>query len=122
MKHLYEKDMAPRQGSGGAGHAITHVIAPWTVGSESLFIAATEIQPGSSTAITELPGVESTHLTLAGEGLEIVGDEEVSTTEGSYVFIPRGVPHRVINRGSVPLRIVSISAPPPPPPKDVARS
>ena len=122
MKHLREKDLKARQGSGGAGHAITHVIAPWTVGSESLFIAATEIQPGSSTAMTELPGVESTHLTLAGEGLEIVGDQEVTTSQGSYVFIPRGAPHRVINRGDVPLRIISISAPPPLPPSDVAGS
>lgn len=122
MQHLTESDVRPRQGSGGPGHAISHVIAPWTVASESLFIAVTVIQPGAATAMTTLPGVESAHLTLEGEGTEIVEGEEVQTAAGSFVFLPRGAAHQVVNRGSTPLRVLSISTPPPPAPADVTPS
>ena len=118
MRHLTVDDVKTRQGSGGPGHNITHVVAPWTVDSESLFIAVTVIQPGIRTAMTTLPGIESAHLTLEGNGTEIVEGEEVKTSAGSFVFLPRGAAHQVINTGDVPLKVLSIATPPPPAPND----
>ena len=112
VQHIQEMDVKANVGSGGPGHSLKHVIAPWTVGSEALWVGLTVIEQGVKTASSALEGIESVHVTLEGHGTEIVSGTEVETSPGSFVFIPKGAPHQVINRGEVPLKIVTIASPP----------
>ena len=112
MRHIRETDVQPTVGSGGPGHSLKHVIAPWTVDSEALWVGVTVIEPGVKTASSALEGIESVHVTLEGHGTELVSGVEVETSPGSFVYIPRGAPHQVINRGDGPLKILTIASPP----------
>lgn len=117
MRHIRETDVKPNVGSGGPGHSLKHVIAPWTVGSEALWVGFTEIAPGVRTAMSALESIESVHVTIEGLGTEVISGTEVETSAGSFVFIPKGAPHQVINRGDVTLKIVTIASPPVPKPR-----
>lgn len=112
MKHITSSETKPEQGSGGPGHTLRHLIAPWTVGSESLWVGETVIQPGVETRPSAIEDTESAHVTIEGEGIEIVEGESTETSAGSFVFIPRGAVHQVINRGERPLKLITISTPP----------
>ena len=117
MRHIHETEVEPVVGSGGPGHSLRHVIAPWTVDSKALWVGVTVIEPGVKTASSALEDIESVHVTLEGHGTEIVSGAEVETSPGSFVYIPVGAPHQVINRGDRPLKIVTITSPPVPKPR-----
>lgn len=120
MKHRTTATSTPLQGSGGPGHDLRHMIAPWTTGSQSLWVGETTLQPGVSTRPSALDGAESAHVTVEGTGLEIVEGERFETGAGSFVYIPVGAVHQVVNTGETPLRLVTISTPPPPKPVDAS--
>jgi quercetin dioxygenase-like cupin family protein len=43
-----------------------------------------------------------------GPGRQRLGDEELTVTDGSIVFVPRGIPHGLTNDGDLPLRIEAV--------------
>lgn len=93
------------------GVVMRHVAAPWTTGTEKLWLGVVELQPGARTTLKAIPE-EGIHFTLAGEGTEIVGEETIATRAGSCVTIAPKVPHCVINSGTGPLRVLSVVTPP----------
>ena len=95
---------------------LQHLIAPWTVGSESIWLGIATLKSGASTTPKAFSDLEGVHFTLAGHGKEIVDGEEVNTEPGTCVMIPRGARHQVINVGSDPLVLISITSPPLSPP------
>jgi mannose-6-phosphate isomerase-like protein (cupin superfamily) len=113
IKYRTAAETPPVQGSGGPGHELRHMVAPWTTGSSALWVGETTLQPGVSTQPSAIEGAESAHVTLEGTGLEIVEGEHIETAAGSYVFIPLGALHQVVNTGTTPLKLVTISTPPP---------
>lgn len=112
MPHVHESEVAGVTGSGGEGHLLKHLIAPWTMGSESLWVGFTTLQPGTSTRMSAIAGSESAHVTVEGTGREIVEGETIETRPGSFVLIPQGALHQVVNTGDVPLRLVTMASPP----------
>lgn len=111
-RHLTASEVEATVGSGGVGHSLTHVISAMTVGSQLLWVGQTILEPGVETKPSALEGKESVHITLEGFGLEIVEGEEIHTEAGSFVFISKGAMHQVINRGDVPLKLITIATPP----------
>jgi len=50
---------------------------------------------------------------LEGQGIVEVGDERREVTPDTLVEIPARSPHRLLNEGSVPFRVLNIKAPRP---------
>lgn len=113
MHHGTAAAIMPIQGSGGSGHDLRHLIAPWAGGSTALWVGETTLQPGVATKESAI-AVESAHVTVEGTGVEIVDGERTLTGPGSFVYMPIGTPHQVINTGNGPLRLITISTPSPP--------
>ena len=51
-------------------------------------------------------------LCLRGKGELVLGDKRFQIHPGSSVYIPRGVPHKAINRGKEPIAALVIFTPP----------
>ena len=47
-----------------------------------------------------------------GVGEARVGDYHLAVQTGDMVFVPAGTPHNMINRATVPLRLISLVSPP----------
>lgn len=115
MTAIRETEVAGRP-AGTLGE-LKHMVAPWTVGSERLWLGILVLQPGGSTNANALAGIDGIHYTIEGSGIEIVAGEEIPTRPGSCIFIPAGTLHQVRNTGSVPLKLISVTNPPIPQPK-----
>ena len=96
---------------------IKHLIAPWTVGSENLWLGILVLQPGGSTKAHAIPNIDGIHYTISGKGKEIIAGKEIPTRTGSCIFIPAGTMHQVVNDGTEPLKLLSVTNPPIPKPK-----
>lgn len=101
----------------GVSGEIKHLIAPWTVGSENLWLGVLVLQPGGSTKAHAIPNIDGIHYTISGKGKEIIAGEEIPTRAGSCIFIPAGTMHQVVNDGTEPLKLLSVTNPPIPQPK-----
>ncbi len=50
-------------------------------------------------------------IVLEGEAKMTLGTKEFTIKKGEVIFIPKGVPHRVITTSKKPLKVISIQAP-----------
>jgi len=50
------------------------------------------------------------HIT-GGQGIMVLGDEKTNVTTGDTIFIPAGTPHKILNPGDVPLKILCFCCP-----------
>jgi len=96
--------------------SLKHLAAPWTVGTQSLWLGVVTIEKGGSTKANALQDHEGLHYTLQGRGTEIVAGEKIETSPGTCVFIPKGALHQIINTGTEPLKVLSVTTPPIPKP------
>lgn len=115
MSVINEDETAARP-AGVAGE-LKHLIAPWTVGSEHLWLGTLVLQPGGSTKANALQAIDGIHYTISGRGREIVAGKEIPTRPGTCIFIPAGTMHQVVNDGPEPLKLLSVTTPPIPQPK-----
>jgi uncharacterized RmlC-like cupin family protein len=80
-------------------------ISAETVGACGLFLGTVTLLPGQRTK-AHVHDHESAHYMLAGDAIELwTGDrlEQRSVARpGDYLFIPAGLPHVAVNRGTVP--------------------
>ena len=86
MKYVREQDAiaSPR----GINGVLRHLVAPWTVQSERLWLGVLTLEKGGSTIAHGSPGFEALHYTLSGHGKEILDGEELETWPGTCIFIP----------------------------------
>jgi quercetin dioxygenase-like cupin family protein len=57
------------------------------------------------------PDWDEAFYVLEGEVEALVGDRTVQRQAGSFILIPRGIAHRVVNCGDSPARILAIAQP-----------
>lgn len=55
------------------------------------------------------PHTDEAFYLAEGEGIFVLGDREVSVSEGAFVFVPRGTPHTVKSTGKAARGILIIS-------------
>ena len=58
------------------------------------------------------PTTDQVFLFVEGKGEAVLDDSSRSFDEGDLVFVRAGTWHNIINRGDVPLRLITIYAPP----------
>jgi mannose-6-phosphate isomerase-like protein (cupin superfamily) len=96
----------------GAPHARTlkHLVAPWTLGSTNLWVGLSEVDVGSSSN-RHAHENEEVFFVLSGQGSVEVGDARAPLEPGTAVLIPGGEPHRLVNTGAEPLRVLCCASP-----------
>ncbi len=113
---IMNEDEVEGRPAGNLGE-IKHLVAPWTVGSEKLWLGTLVLQPGGSTKAHAIANIDGIHFTISGRGKEIIAGKEIPTRPGSCIFIPAGTMHQVFNDGTEPLKLLSVTTPPIPQPK-----
>ena len=79
---------------------------------ESASVARIRVEPGVTTQLHRLDGVEERYVILEGEGRMEVGDlEPTMVTAGDVVLVPAGVPQRITNTGAKDLLILCVCTP-----------
>jgi quercetin dioxygenase-like cupin family protein len=67
----------------------------------------TEFEPGQGTPLHHHPYAE-VFLVERGTAEFTAGDEQLTVTEGHFVVVPAGMPHRYVGAGDTPARVVSV--------------
>lgn len=92
---------------------IKHIVAPWTMGSENLWVGLTIIDPGNTSNIHSHQNQEEVFVVLSGRGKIMVNNEVANVEPGSVVFVPKGQVHQLINTdGEETLKVLPITSPP----------
>lgn len=68
------------------------------------------VPPGGEIGVETHADADETLLVLAGAGEAVVDGERTPVHAGSIVYIPRGAPHNVHNRGPATLRLYAVHA------------
>lgn len=58
------------------------------------------------------PATDQVFIFIAGKGEAVLNESSRNFDEGDLVFVRAGTWHNIINRGDVPLRLITIYAPP----------
>ena len=92
---------------------ITHIIAPWTVGSKNVWLGTCTYPPG----VTSNPHIhdtqEETFYCIAGKGQIKVSDTVFDLVPGDTVFVEPGELHMCMNLyGTEDFKVVSVVTPP----------
>ena len=81
-----------------------------TVGSERLWVGSITLPPGGRTKAHIHDNHESAFYMIEGGEVELCTGEALehraTAHAGDYLFIPAGVPHVAVNRGSDPARFI----------------
>src|SRR5579884_3272671 len=100
------------------GGKVIHVLGnPWTIKSSSedtggsIAVMEGTFRPNSGAPAHVHRQHEETFYVLEGEFTFRLGSQSVKATAGSFVFVPRDVPHAVENVGNQPGRILGIMTP-----------
>ena len=75
------------------------------VGSQHLTTGITEFQPGASLAM-HIHNCEEQVTLLEGDALVVIDGVSYELTAPDTTFVSQGVPHRFINRGKRPMKIL----------------
>ncbi len=112
MKHVREHEVAGVRAPAPNARTLKHLAAPWTIGSQNLWMGLSEIDPGSSSNPHAHERNEEVFYVVDGEGVVEVDDERVDVAPGSVVVVPPGQVHRLVNRGARTLKVLCCAAPP----------
>lgn len=91
---------------------IKHLSAPWTLGSQHLWVGTSTVEPGNSSNAHSHDENEEVFYCVSGSGKMIVDGEEREYTPGTVVYCPPGSVHQVVNTGSEPLKSLCSVSPP----------
>lgn len=101
----------------GEGNAIFVLGNPWTIKSSSedtggsIAVMEGTFHPNSGAPAHVHRQHEETFYVLEGEFTFRLGRQSVKATAGTFVFVPRGVPHSFENVGNQPGKILGIMTP-----------
>lgn len=79
---------------------------------EHVMVGLNCLEPGQVQKVHAHDGADKFYFVLEGSGKFTVGDEEREAAAGSLVVAPSGIPHGVVNNGSIRLSLLVTIAPP----------
>lgn len=88
----------------GGGVSTVPYIGAWNCAGASFTTGVTRFSVGSALAM-HFHNVDESVLILSGEATAEVGDERVGLVPGEATWVPAGVPHRFVNRGTTEMSI-----------------
>ena len=69
----------------------------------------TSLGPGELIPLHYHPDFEEIYYVLSGYGTMAIGDEKQEISRGDVVYIPKLLPHTLLNAAEMPLRFVTVS-------------
>lgn len=81
--------------------------------SERLLIGLNAFEPGQEHALHAHAGMDKLYHVIAGRGVFLLGDRELSMTAGDLLVAPEGVPHGIRNTSTNRLVVLAVLAPAP---------
>ena len=111
MKYTHESEVEGIRTPEPNPRTLKHLAAPWTIGSEKLWVGLSEVDPGSESNAHSHARNEEVFYVVSGEGYIVVGDERRAVSAGSVVVAPPGQKHQLQNPGNETLKIVCAASP-----------
>lgn len=93
------------------GSLIRELMHPAVHGNRSQSLAEATVATGAATLLHLHRVTEEIYHFTAGRGRMVLGAESLEVGPGDTVCIAPGTPHRVVNTGAEPLRILCCSSP-----------
>lgn len=81
--------------------------------SERLLVGLNAFEPGQEHALHAHAGMDKLYHVIAGRGVFLLGDRELSMTAGDLLVAPEGVPHGIRNTSTNRLVVLAVLAPAP---------
>ena len=112
MRHVREQDIEAIRAPAPNPRTLKHLAAPWTIGSQNIWLGLSEVDPGSSSNAHSHERNEEVFYVVSGEGFVRVDDERQAVSAGSVIVIPPGSTHQLENSGDEVLKVVCSVSPP----------
>jgi len=112
MKHVKEHEIAGERFEAPHARIIKHLAAPWTMGTQNLWLGVSKVDPMSKSNPHTHAGAEEIFYVISGHGQILVGEEKEDIEPGSCVYIAPGVEHQLINTNDETLKLVAVTSPP----------
>jgi mannose-6-phosphate isomerase-like protein (cupin superfamily) len=88
------------------GSLVRELMHPAVHGNKDQSLAEAIVPVGVSTLLHRHLKSEELYHIIEGDGVMSIGDRHLSVSARDTVYIPRGMPHKIRNSGSVPLKIL----------------
>lgn len=106
------KDLLPYTPPGHSKTTNYRLLGPGPGGSDRMEVVLGQIEYGGQADPHVHPGLEQAFFVLEGKAaVEIAGESEVVGPD-DFIYLPRGIPHRVTPLEGPPLRLLIIYSPP----------
>ena len=112
MKHIREHEVEGVRAPEPHARTLKHLAAPWTVGSQHMWVGMSKVDPGSSSNPHHHDVQEEIFFVVSGHGEIVVDDERAAVEPGSVVVVPPGATHCLINTGDETLKVLATVSPP----------
>jgi len=89
--------------------AIAQMILDRRVLQELGFLAIARLEPGKEIS-SHVDPMEEIYMVMSGTGLMRVGDEEKQVGPGDATWLPKGLPHSLVNTGQENLVILVVAS------------
>jgi mannose-6-phosphate isomerase-like protein (cupin superfamily) len=93
------------------GSIVRELMHPATHGNHNQSLAEAIIPEGSTTLLHRHRNSEELYHVTAGSGVMVVGEEEFAVAKGDTVCIMPDTPHRIVNTGATPLKLLCCCSP-----------
>jgi mannose-6-phosphate isomerase-like protein (cupin superfamily) len=110
MEHIREIDVEGVRAPAPHARTLKHIVAPWTVGSDAMWVGFSLVDPGSSSNPHRHRN-EEIFIVLEGAGRAVVDDESADISAGSVVRVPPSALHQLVNEGSGILKVACVASP-----------
>src|SRR4051812_36929588 len=97
MKIVHDSEVAGDTYKGPFARTIKHLSAPWTLGSQNVWVGVIEYQPHCTSNMHSHDNQEEVFYCVSGSGEVIVDGEKKPLTEGTCVYVPPQTLHQIIN-------------------------
>jgi mannose-6-phosphate isomerase-like protein (cupin superfamily) len=111
IRNLHEDEVEGVRAPAPNSRTLKHLAAPWTLGTEHIWVGLSEIDPGSSSNRHE-HAAEEVFYVVDGRGAIEVGGERTDVRRGSVVAVPSWTPHQIVNKGNTVLKVLCSASPP----------
>lgn len=91
---------------------VKHLAAPWTLGTQNLWLGIAILEPGGSSKAHFHEDLEEVHYTISGKGKVVIDNETLEVEAGTCVLIPKKSTHQLFNTGNEKLKILAVTSPP----------
>ena len=112
MKHVKEHEVEGVRAPAPHARTLKHLAAPWTIGSQNLWVGMSKVDPGSSSNPHHHDVQEEIFFVVSGHGKIVVDGEEAIVEPGSVVVVPPGSEHYLVNTTDETLKVLAAVSPP----------